>query len=157
MYVGWAIRAMVVLLGSSLLLGGVIPGRWEKVQALAIGTPIVVRLHEGDRVACTFQRLTEHEITVTRYDGVEATFSKSRVRAIQGVEVVADQRWDGPLIGFGIGAGSYLGLHAAACCAPSEAHDAGAALFFGGIGALIGFIADHNVKRPEAIYLAPLK
>ncbi len=145
----------IALLGGSLLSAGVIPGRWEKVQALNPGAPIVVRLQAGDRLAGLFKELSAEELTITRYEGGEMKFPKSSIAAIQGSERVADTRVDGTLIGLGIGAGSYLGLHAALCCAPDEAHDAAAALFFGGIGALVGFIADYNVKGPEILYREP--
>ena len=41
--------------------GEVIPGRWEKVSALELGTPITVELKNGDQVAGTFEGLFASE------------------------------------------------------------------------------------------------
>ncbi len=142
----------VIVLSGSFLSAGVIPGRWDKVQTLNPGTPIEVRLQSGDRMACIFEGLSSEELTVTRYVGGELKLPRSEVAVIHGTENGRDNRANGTLIGFGIGAGSYLAAHAIACCPPAEAHDAGAALFFGGIGALVGFVADHFTTGPEVLY-----
>ncbi|MFQ5741353.1 MAG: hypothetical protein ACE5JX_20335 [Acidobacteriota bacterium] len=148
------IQIVIFVLATSALAAGVIPGRWEKVENLSPGTPVVVRLTAGDRVAGSFEAVSSDTVTLGRYQGGALQLAKDEIKAILGVERVTDNRLDGTLIGLGIGAGSYLGLHAVLCCAPSEAHDAGAALFFGGIGALVGLLADHSVKGPEVYFRA---
>jgi hypothetical protein len=40
----------------SSLHGGVIPGRWEKVDGLVSGSKIVLTSEAGDRVRYTFQK-----------------------------------------------------------------------------------------------------
>ena len=44
--------------------GEVIPGRWEKVSALEVGTPITVELKNGDQVEGTFEVLSASEVEV---------------------------------------------------------------------------------------------
>ena len=44
--------------------GEVIPGRWEKVSALELGTPITVELKNGDQVEGTFEVLSASEVEV---------------------------------------------------------------------------------------------
>ena len=39
----------------------VIPGRWEKVADLDLGTPIIVELKNGDQVEGSFEGLSESE------------------------------------------------------------------------------------------------
>ena len=39
-----------------------IPGRWEKVSALELGTPITVELKNGDQVAGTFEGLSASDV-----------------------------------------------------------------------------------------------
>jgi hypothetical protein len=46
---------VVLTLLASFLQGGVIPGRWEKVDGLQPGSKIILTLKAGDRLKCTFK------------------------------------------------------------------------------------------------------
>lgn len=155
MYLHRSLLALLFLVAGSSAVAGVIPGRWEKVEQLSAGTPIVIELQSGERLPGVFKETSSDGLTLTRYGGGDLELTKDQIRLIEGAEPVTDNRLNGTLIGFGIGAGSYLGAHALLCCAPAEAHDAAAALVFGGIGALIGLVADHSVKGREQLYRAP--
>ena len=83
-----AITLFVLL--STCLQAGVIPGRWEKVDALQPGKEIIVTLKAGDRIESTFTGLGSEELILT-----ELKVPRSEVRKI----VRREKYDDGILIG----------------------------------------------------------
>ena len=61
--------------------GEVIPGRWEKVSALELGTPITVELKNGDQVEGTFEGLSASEVELGTHFA-RAVIPKTAIQAI---------------------------------------------------------------------------
>ena len=145
---------ILIVLFSTAGQAGVIPGRWEKVDAQPRTAGLEVVLNSGERINCFFKGSDSDSLTIADPVEGERRLPKSAVARIETARDGRDTVADGTLIGFGAGAGGYLGLHTAACCAPDQAHDLWAALTFGGIGALVGFALDIVSRRPEVLYVA---
>ncbi len=140
----------------------VIPGRWEKVSDLELGTPIIVEFKNGDRVEGELEGLSESEVDIeTR--SARAVVPKVDIQTIttgkqdgggNGAEV-------GATVGAAVGAGvSFIGI------ATSGTVDAsGGQLLVGtlitiglatAIGAGIGAAADAGTKSETiVVYEAP--
>ena len=149
-----AVSLMLVLLVSLPVRAGVIPGRWEKVAALAQETPIIVDLKNGDRIEGPFEELSRSELLLV-YGSVRAAIPKEDIRRITIRE--DDFVDNGALIGAGIGAG-IIGLVAVAQ-PPASDPILPIALAYSGIAALIGgvlgAITDATLKRIVVLYEAP--
>ena len=50
----------------------VIPGRWEKVSDLDLGTPITVELKNGDRVEGDFEGLSASDVDLETHSGSDS-------------------------------------------------------------------------------------
>ena len=59
----------------------VIPGRWEKVSALDLGTPITVELKNGDQVAGNFEGLSASDVDVETHSA-RAVIPKADIQTI---------------------------------------------------------------------------
>ena len=152
-------RSFVSVIISLVLLttsgqAGVIPGRWEKVDAQSRTAGLQVLLKSGERINCFFKAADSDSLIVADPVAGERRLPKSAVVRVETIQDGRDTVADGTLIGFGAGAGGYLGIHAVACCSPNQAHDLWAALTFGGIGALVGFALDVVSRRSEVLYVA---
>ena len=118
----------------------VIPGRWEKVSDLALGTPITVDLKNGDRVVGDFEGLSTSGVDVeTR--SVRAVIPKSEIQTITTQEKggAGKKAAVGATIGAAVGAG--IPLVAYARNGNSDQGSGGAALvvlMVAGVGAAIG-------------------
>lgn len=153
-----------VLLTHALLNAQVLPGRWEKVDALAAGIPIIVKMNSGDRVEGKFQSTDFDCILLTRLDGWEVRLPKSAIRSIETTVRVSDRLRNGAWIG--AGAGALAGMLAMAAYARSvtasgpiwgeetPGYILGAALVGAGAGALTGAAVDASIKSNEVIYRA---
>ena len=53
---------LVSLLSFPVRAQGIIPGRWEKVEALELGSPITVELKNGDRLGGHFEGLSPSKL-----------------------------------------------------------------------------------------------
>ena len=122
----------------------VIPGRWEKVSDLALGTPITVDLKNGDQVVGDFEGLSASEVDVeTR--SARAIIPKSDIQTITTQEKggVGKKAAVGATIGAAFGAGIPL-VVALARNGSGDSGDQGsggaalAILMVAGVGAAIG-------------------
>ena len=101
---------VVVFLMNSCLYAGVVPGRWEKVEALKQGSIIVVTLDNGDILLGEFAILEVESIRMT-VDDQEREHPKSAVSKISQIEMGWSRKKKagigaaiGSAIGFGLGA-----------------------------------------------------
>lgn len=140
-----------------VLLAGIVPGRWEKVEALPDGSAIVVHLDSGDRILGAINRLESNSLTLTDLEGKVTTLPKQGIRKITSPER-ADRTADGTLIGLAIGFGVGAGVGAASADR-LDLVKGGAIVSFGaigaGVGALAGWIIDDTRKNKEVYYRAP--
>lgn len=141
---------LLVLVSQVGLMAAVVPGRWEKVDSQPPSTGLMLILKSGERINCFFKSSDPETLTVVDPVAGERRIPKSEVRKVESIQVVPDSVVNGILIGFGIGAGGYLAIHAP--LADLQEHDFPAALAIGGIGALIGLLADKAVERPTVLY-----
>ncbi len=90
---------------SVLLKAQVVPGRWEKVDALPTGSKIILTLKAGDRIVCTFKSSSVEELTVLRDSGEEIKIPKAEIQ-----QAVREEYQESPvnrtLLGAAIGAGA---------------------------------------------------
>ena len=145
----------------SLILGGliaqpvqaeVIPGRWEKVSAMEMASPIVVELKSGDRIKGQFRGLSASDLELLSPAGW-AVIPKSDIRTITSPS--KDGLGDGAKIGAGIGAGIVVGAVGIAAMAQNKGDAASAPmlmLILGGGAAGIG--AGHKNRRHHIVHSA---
>ncbi len=158
----------LLLPDSTLLQAGVIPGRWEKVDAQTPGTGLTVIMKSGDRFDCAFKELQMDTLVVETSSG-ERRIPKVDIQRLETSELVSDPVKDGTLKGVVIGAvvvGVFGGLVGAAdrSIGGGTGDQIQGALVVGaigagigaGAGAAIGFTVDYAVKhkRPEVLYVA---
>lgn len=142
----------------------IVRGRWEKVEALAAGTGILVKFNAGDRMEVAYLRLGEAEMYVRDVTGAEIKLPKSSVLSVETAEKVRDRLLNGALIGAGLGAAggilSMVGFAKATTASGPIFDEEGAGFFAGagivgaGIGALAGTLIDASVKKREVLYLS---
>lgn len=135
----------------------VVPGRWEKVAGEKPGSRIIVTLMTGDRVGCSFIRLTSDSLVVSTPDGIERTYGKANVARITTDYKKQDNLGNGALIG-AAAVGIPAGIIAIACLAAKSCtgSQVGVALpVYVGIGAGIGLAVDAAVKDYVTLYEAP--
>lgn len=141
---------------------GAIPGRWELVDSLESGTPIIIRLKAGERMECSFRESSQKAITYIDDSGNERTVPKNEIQKIESSEKTGDSLKNG--IGYGalIGAGSAilaLTAYAKSVTASGPIIDSetagiflGAGLVGAGIGALAGLGVDASIKGRKVLY-----
>jgi hypothetical protein len=142
----------LVLLTAIPVLGGVVPGRWEKIEALQQGAGIVVSLNSGEKITCFFQGTTSEAIRIVSSEGMDRTLPKIAVSRIETLEKHRGPLWDGALIGGAIG----LGVTGVLLAKYGDSYtNSGAILgFWGGIGAGVGLAVDAGVSGRKTLYKA---
>ena len=135
----------------------VIPGRWEKLAALAIETLITVDLKSGDRIEGNFEGLSPSELSL-RTGSAQAAIPRSEIQKITARQ--HDRRWNTTLIGAGIGAGIGFGTVVARAGGWEKgeefaAYGWGISLLGAGIGALVAYTADALIMEEVVLYQAP--
>ena len=80
----------------------VIPGRWEKVSALEMASPIVVELNAGDQIKGQFRGLSASDLDLLSPSGW-AVIPKSDIRTItspskDGLAPISQHRHDNRLV-----------------------------------------------------------
>lgn len=148
------IALVLVGLVSLPLRAGVIPGRWEKVSALAVASPITVELKDGDRVKGHYEDLSDTDVILVTH------FSRALIPR-EDIETITTQPEDplsnGTLIGGAVGAG-ILGVWTAAAYG-RDVNPLGVLMMAGigfGIGAGVGAAGDAVEKPvPIVLYEAP--
>ena len=143
---------------------GVIPERWEKVEALEPGRAVIVQIRGGERLNCAFSRLGTDEISFLEPNGNERRLPRSAILRIETAAVVRDHLRNGMLIGtlIGVAGGiaSMVGFaHAVTDTVDWNSEEArpylfGAALVGGGIGVATGALIDASIKHREVLYQA---
>lgn len=154
-------QVLVLLLAGLIaqpVTAGVIPGRWEKISALEIASPITAELKNGDRIRGQFRRLSPSDLEFQSRAG-RAMIPKSDIRTITTPS--KDGLGNGAGIGAAIGAGLALGAFSLAVRTRGGLDgDTWPFLMFGGIGAGIGAgigtAADAaTTGEPVVLYKAP--
>lgn len=151
--------ASVILVGliSLPLQAQVIPGRWEKVTALHVASPITVELKDGDRIKGHFEDVSDTDVILVTH------FSRAVIPK-EDIETITTQPEDslsnGTLIGGAVGAGIMGGWTAVWYAKSYESASAlGILLMAGlgfGIGAGLGAAGDALEKPvPIVLYEAP--
>ena len=152
---------ILVTMATSSLQAGVIPGRWEKVQALEEGYAVKVKLESGEGIKASYAGFTEESLLLKRDSGEELEIPKSAVVTVTSRERVSnDGLGNGAFIGAAVGLGVALAMLAAAASKEGEvlssAKWAGPLLGIGvGLGA--GLAIDASLKGKEVFYQAPKK
>ncbi len=100
--VGISVMAVVVLVTTSLH-AGVIPGRWEKLDNQPPGKQIIVTLESGDRMECGLRSSGPEDLTVIDESGKELSVPKSEVQKIVSAEKIKDGLGNGVAMGAGVG------------------------------------------------------
>ena len=150
-----------VVLNATPALGGVVPGRWEKLESLPQGTELEVRLHSKERLEGRLLTVEAEELVLDRKEGDELRLPKSQIAKVTSRDRIdRDSTKDGLLWGTLVGAAvglpwliwglSYEG---------GESDDAraigtGICLMSVGIGAGVGFAADMARKGHKVYYVA---
>jgi hypothetical protein len=156
---------LAFLLTATAARAEVVAGRWEKIEALAPGTAVIVRFRGGERLECTFNRIGPDEILFNEMNGNERRLPRLAIREIETAAIVRDRLRNGILLGTLIGA--VAGLAGIAVYGNSKTNgpvnwgdeDAsafllGSALVGGGVGAATGAILDASIKHREVLYRA---
>jgi hypothetical protein len=151
------VAATLVIMLSTNLMAGVVPGRWEKMEKEGVGSRITVTLSSGDVIAGAFKSMTEDGLVIFGADGTEQLLRKADVTKIITADVRGDSLSNGALIGFlsvGVPLVILGGVEGA------RHGDTGilvaSGLLWGGIGALAGIGIDALIKGQITLYEAKL-
>jgi hypothetical protein len=154
--IGIIVTILSLTFGS--LTAGVIPGRWEKVDRLPLGKPIILTLKTKDRIAGAFQRSDAKTLEVVDPSGEERSIPKSEVKEIVSGEKTQDGLGNGALIGMGVGLGVALAMLAVAASKEGYVLPSakwGAPLLGIGVGLGAGLAIDASRQSREVLYVAP--
>ncbi|RPI28638.1 MAG: hypothetical protein EHM61_04365 [Acidobacteria bacterium] len=127
---------------------GVVPGRWEKVQAEKPGTEMIIALVSGEQIRAVYQEVGADSLLVT-VDGSPRTIPKPEVAAITTAQRRSDSLINGALIGAGIGlAIGLMGMR-------DEDLNAAIVPLAAGVWTGIGLGVDAAVRTKTTLYKAP--
>jgi len=133
-----------------------VPKSWSKVETTTTGTQVIVSLKNGTLVEGFLKSAGTDDMTVVLPNGADFHAVKSDVREIR--TRYRDSNKNGTLIGLTVGAGLGAATAAATNDEPIGFSKGGfvavAGLFYGAIGALIGYMVDNTHKHTELIYRA---
>lgn len=135
---------------------GLIRGSWEKVEGLRLGSPLVVTLKTGARLAGVLKALTLGALTLTDATGKDFMIPRSEVGTI--VAQVRDDLANGALIGAGVGLSVALTVLAIVGAQDGYVLPSakwGSPLLLSGLGGLAGMLVDRAHKRERTVYVAP--
>lgn len=151
--------AFVILSGLvfELLLAGVIPGRWEKVDALPEGSEVVLTMRSGERIRGALQNSSSDVLEIADPTEGERRVLKTDVLRVLHPPEQKDNTWDGAAIGAGVGFGLGFMIGGSAVKEGDETFGVGA-LVFGpvgaGVGLLLGYMFDSSRPKPDVLYQA---
>jgi hypothetical protein len=160
---GTVVLLLITILAAAPLQGQVLPGRWEKVEALQRGTVIIIKLKTGDRLEGAFESVRPDAVALTEGSAQERTIPRSMIQRIEISVQAPDRLRNGTLIGLWVGAVAGIAGMVAFANAKTDGpvywwdEDGpgfliSAALAGGGIGAATGAVVDASIKRPELLY-----
>jgi hypothetical protein len=135
---------------------GIVPGSWDRIQRLQLGSPLVVTLKSGVRLEGAFNSLAQGELALTDRAGQPLTIASSDISRI--VTQVDDTLTNGALTGGGIGLAAALAVLAAAGSGEGYVLPSakwGAPLLLSGVGIVVGMLVDRAHKGQDPIYVAP--
>ncbi len=145
---------LLVLFSSGLLNAQVVPGRWEKVEALQPGKELIVTLKAGNRLEYALKELGADDVTVVTSTGRELKMAKSDVEEIE--TLVEDGIRDGVLIGAAVGfAGPVIVTLASGVDRTEVPLGFAIGVIGAGVGAAVGYLLDKKRKGTEVLYQAP--
>jgi hypothetical protein len=138
---------------TTLLIAGVVPGRWEKVEILSPGEPLTVILKTGDRIEGAFVGI---ECEVLRIDGYAGRDTKIPKQEVDRVEfTVNDGVSNGALWGAVIGfAGPAIVTFASGVDKTEYPLGLGIGVIGAAAGGLIGWQTDKSRAKTEVLYHA---
>jgi len=154
-----AIVVLILLMTTTApLQAAVIPGRWEKVEALEEGFPIVVMMEGWERIKGAFHGLGEESLLLMKDNGKELDLPKADVKKVESRDRTNnDSLINGPMWGAIVGGGiSALGMAASNDDLPSD-EVIGVIALSAGLGAGLGLVGDALIKTPDVFYEAPKK
>jgi hypothetical protein len=135
---------------------GIVPGSWDRVQRLQLGSPLIVTLKSGVRLEGAFNSLVQGELALTDRAGQPLTIASSEISRI--VTQVDDTLTNGALTGGGIGLAAALAVLAVAGTGEGFVLPYakwGAPLLLSGVGIVVGMLVDRAHKGQDLIYVAP--
>jgi hypothetical protein len=149
------LRSLIVwaVLATTFLNAAIVPGRWEKVEALEEGYPITVKLASGERIKAAYVGFTDEALVLKRDSGRELVVPKAAVLTVTSQERNSnDGLRNGAIIGAAAGGGFALavGLHLA------DGDDyrvvAAYSALYAAIGMGVGVGVDVIIKGHEVLY-----
>jgi len=145
---------------SATLQADTIPGRWELVDALKPGTPIIVHLKTGTRMECSLKTARQDVLELLDSTGRIFTVPKSAIQEVLGADKVSDSARNGLLWGALIGGGGGIAAGAATSKLMTNEGGSGASwtaqwgLVGAEIGALAGYLGDSAKRSRPVLYSA---
>jgi hypothetical protein len=146
---------ILVTMAASSLQAAVIPGRWEKVQALEEGYAVKVKLESGEGIKASYSGFTEEGLLLKKDSGEELEIPKSAVVTVTSQERVSnDGLGNGAIIGAAVGGG--FALTAGLLLAGGDETGVVAAFtaLYAAIGLGVGVGVDAVIKGHEVFYAA---
>ena len=152
-----AAATALLMLAGTVHGAEVIAGKWQKVDLLTAGSPILIKTIYAEQVECLYFSSNRETLLIVETHGVQRRISKEVIETVTALE------YDDTLAN-----GMVLGLAAGLCAAllmalvprdPSASNRATTAVFggvlFGLSGMGIGALADFHHKGREVLYRAP--
>ena len=146
---------VLVATATALPRAGVVPGRWEKVEALEEGYAITVKLDSGERFKASYVSFTDEAILLKRDSGEELEVPKAAVGKITSQSRDSnDGLRNGAIIG--AVAGGVLALGAGLELADGDDYGVVLAItaLYAAIGMGVGVGIDAIVQGHEVLYQA---
>jgi hypothetical protein len=138
----------------------VIPGKWQKVDLLQSGSPIILKTVYGEILDCIYFSSSDEMLLV-----VESVSKQQRRIPKASVEKITAKEYDDPLlngglIGISIGAGlgvAFTSLSDTARHRNSASDRVIGCALFGLLGMGVGALVDFKHRAPTVVYEAPRK
>jgi hypothetical protein len=149
-------RSPLLQFTAAIRPAAVIPGNWEKVESLRLGSALVVTSKAGDRLVGALTKRTPEALMLTAPTGREHMIPRSEVARI--VARVRDDLANGALIGAGVGVSAALVVLAIVGSGDGYVLPSakwGGPLLLSGLGTLGGMLVDRAQKREQVVYVAP--
>jgi RNase P/RNase MRP subunit p29 len=146
----WKLTSLVMLVFLSVpfSFAEVIPGRWEKVDSLVPGTPVLVELQSGDGIPGELVSTTAGSLVIDAASQNRMTVPKNAVARVLQMKKGKRQTLLGTLIGTGSGVVTGLVISTRFDETFFARQDL-MALTCGGIGALTGALIGRAVRSPD--------
>jgi hypothetical protein len=135
---------------------GIIPGSWDRVQRLQLGSPLVVTLKSGVRLEGAFNSLAQGELALTDRAGQPLTIARLEISRI--VTRIDDKLTNGAIAGTGIGLAAALAVLAAVGSGEGYVLPSakwGVPALLSGVGMVAGMLVDRAHKGQDLIYVTP--